>query len=59
MKIKITLPKAPKPRNPVALPARQRKAGSHDAYNPRRAARRIAKHELRLQLLGRREDDND
>ncbi|HEX8955195.1 MAG TPA: hypothetical protein VF798_02920 [Burkholderiaceae bacterium] len=58
MKIKITLPRAPKPRNPVALPARQRKAGSHDGYNPRRSARRIAKHELRLQLLGRGENDD-
>ena len=53
MKIKVpTL----KPRNPVALPARQRKAGSHDSYNPRREERRIAKQELRLHLLGRRED---
>ena len=59
MKIKITLPKAPKPRNPVALPARQRKAGSHAAYNPQRAARRVAKHELRLHLLGRGEDQDD
>ena len=56
MKIKITLPKARKPRNPVALPARQRKAGSHAADNPRREERRIAKQELRLQLRGRRED---
>ena len=53
MKIKIKLPK---PRNPVALPARQRKAGSHAAYNLRREERRIAKQELRLHLMGRKED---
>jgi len=49
MKIKIP---ATKPRNPVALPARQRKAGSHGPVN----RRRIAKQELRLLLQGRRKD---
>ncbi len=53
MKVTITLPK---PRNPVALPARQRKAGSHADANPRREARRIAKQELRLHLHGRGDD---
>ncbi len=55
MKIKIP---AIKPRNPVALPARQRKAGSHAGDNPRRGERRAAKQELRLHLMGRRGEDN-
>jgi hypothetical protein len=53
IKLKI---KATKPRNPVALPARQRKAGAHQAYNPTRHARRVQKHALRLVLLGRDKD---
>jgi hypothetical protein len=59
MKITIKLPKSAKPRNPVALSARQRKAGSHEAYNPQRHERRVAKQTLRLQLMGRREDHDD
>ncbi len=59
MKITIKLPKLAKPRNPVALPAKQRKAGSHEAYNPQRHERRVAKQKLRLHLMGRREDHDD
>ena len=58
MKIKIPAIKPPKPRNPVALPARQRKAGSHAGDNPRRGERRAAKQELRLHLMGRTGEDN-
>ena len=53
MKIAIKLPK---PRNPLALPARQRKAGAHASHNPARRLRRIDKHNLRLLLLGRKDD---
>ncbi len=53
--MKITI-KVPKPRNPTALPVRQRKAGAHQSENPARQVRRVAKNDLRLYLLGRKED---
>ena len=53
MKINIKLPK---PRNPLVLPARQRKAGAHASDNPARRLRRVEKHNLRLLLLGRKGD---
>ncbi|HEY8027598.1 MAG TPA: hypothetical protein VIF60_23865 [Burkholderiaceae bacterium] len=55
MKIKIA---TPKPRNPVALPARQRKAGAHGAFNQGRQQRRVEKYNLRLMLMGRK-GEND
>jgi hypothetical protein len=55
MKIKIVLPK---PRNPLALPARQRKAGAHTPDNPARSERRKAKYQLRLALTKRKGDDD-
>jgi hypothetical protein len=55
MKIKIALPK---PRNPVALPARQRKAGAHGTFNQARQQRRVEKYQLRLMLMGRK-GEND
>ena len=55
MKVKLTLPK---PRNPVALPARQRKAGAHDGFNPTRQQRRIDKYNLRLTLMGKKGEDD-
>jgi hypothetical protein len=56
MKITIKLPKPPKPRNPLALAARQRKAGSHQSDKPSRQIRRNGKNDLRLYLLGRKDD---
>jgi hypothetical protein len=50
-KIKITLPK---PRNPLALAAKGRRAGSHQGEQPARAARRAEKHKLHLLLAGRK-----
>jgi hypothetical protein len=55
IKLQITLPK---PRNPVALQARQRKAGMHQSDNPARHARRVEKQKLRLMLLGRDTEGN-
>lgn len=55
MKIKIAIPK---PRNPVALPARQRKAGAHGAFNQGRQQRRVEKYKLCLMLMGRK-GEND
>lgn len=57
MKIKIKLPK---PRNPQALPARQRKAGAHGSFRPERRERRIEKQRLHQLLTGpqRKGDDN-
>ncbi|MBC3870586.1 hypothetical protein [Undibacterium oligocarboniphilum] len=46
MKIQIKLPK---PRNPLALAARQRQAGEHGGHQPQRAERR--KYKMRLQKL--------
>ena len=53
--MKLTI-KLPKPRNPLALPARQRKAGAHASHNPARRLRRIEKHNLQLALSGRGQD---
>ncbi|MBC3884167.1 hypothetical protein [Undibacterium griseum] len=41
--------KLPKPRNPLALAARQRQAGEHGGHQPQRAERR--KYKMRLQKL--------
>jgi len=53
--MKINL-KLPKPRNPLVVPARNRKAGAHAPYNPGRSLRRVEKYNLRLILLGRKGD---
>ncbi|WP_157406701.1 MULTISPECIES: hypothetical protein [unclassified Janthinobacterium] len=50
-KIKITLPK---PRNPLAVAAKSRRAGSHQGEQPQRLARRAEKHQLHLLLAGRK-----
>jgi hypothetical protein len=42
-----------KPRNPIALSARQRRAGAHQPDNLPRHERRIQKQQLRHFLLGR------
>ena len=54
MKITIKAPKSPKPRNPLALLARQRKGGSHDAHLTERHLRRMEKQALQGVLKGRR-----
>jgi alpha-galactosidase len=51
MKIAVKLPK---PRNPLVAPTRSRKAGAHASHNPARQLRRVAKHNLRLMLTGRK-----
>ncbi|HSC78710.1 MAG TPA: hypothetical protein VLC08_00020 [Chitinolyticbacter sp.] len=51
MKIKLTLPK---PRNPVALAARQRHAGVHDRAHK---ARRQQDRQALQQRLRRRDDE--
>ena len=57
MKIKIKLPK---PRNPLAVAARQRQAGAHGAYRPERGERRAEKQRLHLLLSGQpRKGDED
>jgi len=56
MKITIKLPKPPKPRNPLALAARQRKAGAHKSDAQARQLRRTGKNDLRLYLEGRKDD---
>jgi hypothetical protein len=56
MKITIKLPKPPKPRNPLALPVRQRKAGAHQSDKQARVLRRNGKNDLRLYLQGRKDD---
>jgi len=48
IKVKIA-----KPRNPVALAARQRNAGAHQPDDPARHERRVKKQQLRHFLLGR------
>ncbi len=55
--MKITI-KTPKPRNPIATPARQRKAGAHHAYHPARRTRRAQKQSLRQLLSGRDTEGN-
>ncbi|MBC3861121.1 hypothetical protein H8K32_03335 [Undibacterium jejuense] len=57
MKIKIKLPTAGKPRNRLALAARQRNAGAHEPINPLRTARRKARQDLQKSLLRRIRDD--
>ena len=59
MKLTIKLPKAAKPRNPLVVPARNRKAGAHNAWNPERSARRVEKQKLRQLLSGRGREDHD
>ncbi|MFZ6725377.1 hypothetical protein ACO0K2_07750 [Undibacterium sp. MH2W] len=56
-KIKIQVPLS-KPRNPLALAARMRNAGAHEAPHPQRTARRKARQSLRLQGLRDREEDD-
>jgi hypothetical protein len=57
--MKVTI-KLPKPRNPLVVPARSRKAGSHASTNPERRARRVGKYKLHLLLSGKKtEDDYD
>jgi hypothetical protein len=51
--MKITL-KVPKPRNPLVLAARQRKAGAHEAAHPQRQLRRTEKQLLQQMLKGKR-----
>lgn len=50
--------KAVKPRNPVAVPARQRHAGKHDSYRPERSQRRTARQEIVAYLAGKRDELN-
>ena len=50
MKLNIKLPK---PRNPLVVEARKRKAGSHDGHDPARRVRRMEKQKLRQLLAGR------
>jgi hypothetical protein len=57
--MKITI-KLPKPRNPLAVTAKQRQAGAHGAYRPERSERRAEKQRLHLLLSGRpRKGDED
>ena len=56
VKIKITLPK---PRNPLAVAAKSRRAGSHLGEQPARAARRAEKHNLHLLLSGRKREADE
>lgn len=51
--MKITI-KVPKPRNPLVLAARQRKAGAHEAAHPHRQLRRTEKQSLQQLLKGKR-----
>lgn len=55
--MKITI-KTPKPRNPVAKPAKQRKAGEHRSKHPARRSRRALKHSLHLLLSKRNTEGN-
>jgi hypothetical protein len=48
-----------KPRNPLALVARQRKAGSHAAENTARQQRRLEKQKLYQVVLGKKGGDDD
>ncbi|CAN5283492.1 hypothetical protein BH11PSE11_BH11PSE11_07660 [soil metagenome] len=50
--MKITI-KLSKPRNPLVVAAKQRKAGAHGAYRPERHERRVEKQRLRQLLSGR------
>ncbi len=51
--------KLPKPRNPLVVPAKQRRAGAHAAYRPERRLRRIEKQKLHLFLSGRTTEESD
>lgn len=51
--MKITI-KPPKPRNPLALLVRQRKAGAHDAHLTARSVRRSEKQALQSLVKGRK-----
>jgi hypothetical protein len=51
--MKITL-KLPKPRNPLAVAAKQKAAGAHGAYREQRKHRRQVKQQLHLLLSGRK-----
>lgn len=50
--MKITI-KLPKPRNPLAIAARQRKAGAHEDLHNARHQRRSEKQALNLMLRGK------
>ncbi|MBI3229297.1 MAG: hypothetical protein HYZ45_03680 [Burkholderiales bacterium] len=54
--MKIIVKTSSKPRNPMAVVARQRKAGSHDAHNTARYQRRQQKQVLG-QIVRGKEDD--
>jgi len=53
MSMKITI-KLPKPRNPFAMAARQKKAGAHDKTE--KAKRQAARQALQKELKGGRGD---
>ena len=54
MKITIKLPKSAKPRNPLAVAAKTRRAGAHQADNPARQTRRAEKQKLHELLAGKK-----
>ncbi len=54
--MKITV-KLPKPRNPLAIVAKQRNAGVHGALNPKRTERRQEKQRLQQLKSGRLKDE--
>ena len=54
MKIIIKTAKVPKPRNPLAVLARQRKGGSHEAHLTERHLRRTEKQALLGLIKGRK-----
>ncbi len=56
--MKITI-KIPKPRNPVAVVVKTRKAGAHASDKPRRQHRRAEKQRLHRLLSGRDIDGMD
>jgi hypothetical protein len=57
--MKITI-KTPKPRNPLAIAARQRNAGAHGAHLAQRKQRRTEKQALRSLVTGKkREGEGD
>ena len=51
--MKITI-KPPKPRNPLAVLTRQRRAGAHDAHLTERSLRRSEKQALQGVIKGRK-----
>ena len=54
-RMKITI-KVPKPRNPLVVAAKTRKAGVHLSDKHARQLRRTEKHKLHLLLAGRKAD---